>query len=444
MAERHLFNLLNTPVFLDDVLWIAAFIVAFVGLYFAFLRLFLPFLRKREDISPAKQRKGTFLVVILLILFFIEVIIKTLDINVVILDRLRVSLINEVLILMVIVYLILWLMTNLFIHRYFIKRDEDQQTRRIRPKKDTETIAINSLRWLLFSIAILVLLNYIDWDYTFFKINAPKEDSPPILIRFSSIIQTIVIYFIARLLIWVITQILLYGYYTRNEIDRGIRYAINTLFAYFVYFIATLVALRNLGMNLGLLIGGAAALLVGVGLALQSTFSDFFSGLVLLFERPIAVGDFVTYEGKTVQVQHIGLRATKVKDRDSVNFIIPNSKLISQTVMNWSYDEDSARFSIMVGVAYGSDTRLVERLLLQAAQEHPDVLKNPKPRVNFHNFGESSLDFLINYYSKNIYNSNWVKSDIRFRIDELFREHNVTIPFPQRDVWLRNQDQDSV
>jgi small-conductance mechanosensitive channel len=436
MTENELFSVLGIPVFPDDLLWLTGILLLMGILYFAFIRYFLPVLRKREDISPEKEQKGKLLVIALSLLIYLEVVIRVLDIRILLFDRLGLSLVVQVLIIIVLVYLVLWLTTNLFIHQYFKKREEVQPTRTLRAR-DTETSAINALRWLLFAIAVLFLLQYIDWDHTFFEIKSPKGDVP-IQIRLSSVLNTLIIYLITRLFLWVLTQIVLHRYYNRQSFDQGIRYSINRLLTYLFYFIATVVALHYLGMNLGLLLGGAAALLVGIGLALQNTFSDFFSGLVLLFERPIAVGDFITYDDKTVQVLHIGLRATKVKDRDSVNFIIPNSKLISQTVVNWSYDEKSARFQVTVGVAYGSDTRLVEELLMQAADEHPEILKRPKPKVLFKDFGNSSLDFVLNYYSKNIYNSEWLKSDLRFRIDELFREHNITIPFPQRDVWMRS------
>lgn len=437
MADKELFGVFNVPVFLDDLFWLTGTLLLLGTVYFVFQRYFIPYFRKREDISRDKEIKGKVLVLALLFLIFFEVFLRVLDIRIILFDRLQLFIVVEVLMLIVLVYLVLWLATNLFIHQYFKKREETQPATRTIRTRDTETTAINTLRWLLFTIAVLILMQYIDWDFTFFEIKSPKDDGQTIYFRVSSVLNTIIIFLIARLFNWVLTQIVLHRYYNRQNIDQGIRYSINRLLTYLVFFIATFIALRNLGMDLGLLLGGAAALLVGVGLALQNTFSDFFSGLVLLFERPIAMGDYIAYDNKTVQVLHIGLRATKVKDRDSINYIIPNSKLITHTVLNWSYDEKSVRFQVTVGVAYGSDTRLVEQLLLQAADEHPDIMKRPKPKVVFTDFGSSSLDFVINYYSKNIYNSDWVKSDLRFRIDELFREYHITIPFPQRDVWMK-------
>lgn len=436
MGNDVFFSIGDLPVYLMDFLILCGIFLLFAFLIFIFNKYFLKYIGKKEDISSAKLKKGSILFLILIILLFFDVSIVLLDIRYTLFNRIETKLIIEALILLVLVYLVLWVATNVFIHKYFKNREKPQVEVKV-TERDTESIAIKTLRWLLFSIALLILLRYINWDYTLWNIPSPKENAPDILIRLSSIINTILIYLIARLSIWIITQLLLFGYYRRKQFDQGVSYSINKLLAYIIYFAATLIALRNLGMDMGLLLGGAAALLVGVGLALQSTFSDFFSGLILLFERPIKIGDYVTFEGKPAEVQKIGLRASKVRDRDSINYIIPNSKLITQTVINWSYDEKSVRFQVNVGVAYGSDTDLVENLLIQAAIEHKDVLKRPKPKVVFSDFGNSSLDFQLNFYSRNIYNIEWVKSDIRFKIDRLFREHHVTIPFPQRDVWMR-------
>ena len=437
MNKDPLFYLGDFPVIPLDLFWLGFSLVCLLIVYFAFNRFFIPFLDRKEHISTRTKHKGIFLLISLLILIYVEISFKVLSIQFQLFNRINLYLILEAMILLVLIYLILWIITNIFIHRYFQNREKEAPVPET-PEQDPENSAVNSLRWLLFSVALLILFRYIDWDYILWTFKSPKADASDIHIRFSSILTTLIIFLVARLFLWVLTQLLLFRYYKRRQFDTGISYSINKLISYLVYFTATIFALRNLGMDMGLLLGGAAALLVGIGLALQGTFSDFFSGLILLFERPIKVGDFVSYDGKPVEVQKIGLRASKVIDRNSVNYIIPNSKLITQAVINLSHDEKSVRFQIYVGVAYGSDTALVEQLLMQAALEHKEVLKRPKPKVVFHDFGNSSLDFQLNYYSKNIFNAEWVKSDIRFTIDRLFREHKVTIPFPQRDVWMKN------
>jgi small-conductance mechanosensitive channel len=141
--------------------------------------------------------------------------------------------------------------------------------------------------------------------------------------------------------------------------------------------------------------------------------------------------------GTVGTVRRIGVRTSLVETRDNMTIIVPNSKLIGDVVTNWSHDEDKARFKIVVGVAYGSDTALVKKLLLQVAQEHPKALKRPAPIVRFVNFGDSSLDFELHFWTKEFIRIEDIKSDMRFETDRLFRENDISIPFPQRDVWMR-------
>ena len=438
MNNDPLFSLGNVPVHLDDLLWLSGILLLFAIILFLFNRILLTYLQKKFEINKDKIRKGSLLFTLLLLLIYLDITFWVLDIEIDLFNRIEFALLIEASIILVTTYLLLWIASNIILYRVSITRELKK------PGESSVLIpsqkAIRVLKWLLFSVALSILLQYIDWDHTLFSIKSPKEDGAPILFRLSSLITTVIIFLTAQLLIWVITQVLLFSYYKRKSFEEGIQYSINKLLEYIIYFFATIIALRYLGMDIGLLLGGAAALLVGIGLALQATFSDFFSGLVLLFERPIKVGDYVSFEGNPVEVQKIGLRASIVKNRDSINYIIPNSKLITQTVINWSHDEKSVRFQVVVGVAYGSDTRLVESILLEAADEHKDVLKRPKPKVVFSNFADSALEFKLNYYSTNIFNAEWVKSDIRFTIDEKFREKGVTIPFPQRDVWLKKDD----
>jgi len=435
--EDILFSIGPLPVTTRDLISIIGIMLVFVLVYLGISRLVLPVLMRKKEISQAKVVKGRYLLVIFLGLLLVEIGLSILEVEATLFRNISLTLLIESAILMVMIYVVLWIASNVYFHSFFTSREKNITEEQKSIEAINERAAINTLKWLLFAIAIMILQRYIDWDYTLWVFKSPREGSPDILIRISSILTTLIIFLIARLSTWVGTQIILHRYYRKQRFDAGISYSLTKLFSYLAYFIASIVALRNLGMDLGLLLGGAAALLVGIGLALQSTFSDFFAGLVLLFERPIKVGDYISFEGKPVLVQKIGLRASHVKNRDSINFIIPNSKLIMQPVVNWSHDEKSVRFHIVVGVAYGSDTIKVEELLLQAASSHRDVMKKPKPKVIFADFADSSLSFHLYFYSQNIYNAEWVKSDLRFKVDQLFRENGITIPFPQRDVWMR-------
>ena len=198
--------------------------------------------------------------------------------------------------------------------------------------------------------------------------------------------------------------------------------------------------LELLGVRLSVLLAGSAALLVGIGLGLQDSFKDVVSGLIILGEGTIEVGDIVIVDNLVARVKKIGLRTSRVETRDEASIIIPNSRLVVNNVTNWSHNQEPTRFQVTVGVAYGSDVRLVEKLLLQVAAEHPAVLAEPKARVEFQAFGNSSLDFILHFFSNEYMGIEFVKSDIRYAINDVFRANQVTIPFPQRDLWVRNPE----
>lgn len=228
-------------------------------------------------------------------------------------------------------------------------------------------------------------------------------------------------------------------YYKKENIDIGTQYAINQLIRYLLYTIGILTAIQTLGINLTVIWGGVAALLVGFGLGMQQTFNDLISGLFLLVERHVHVGDTIQVGDFTGTVKRIGIRSTEVMTWDYVSVIVPNSKLVMESVINWSYKDHPKRFDLTVGVAYGSDTELVERLLLEVTNKHSKIQNDPPPFVRFKDFGDSSLNFEIHFWSSDFFKLEDTKSDLRFAIDKAFRKNNVTIPFPQRDLWIRNE-----
>ena len=241
-----------------------------------------------------------------------------------------------------------------------------------------------------------------------------------------------------QVVLWLSNRFLRRFFFRHERVDVGRQYAVRQFVKYFVYFLAAFLVLEMIGVKMSVVWAGAAALLVGAGLGLQQAVSDLFSGIVLLSEGTVEVGDVVVVDGFVGRVVRIGLRTSKVATRDHVVIIIPNSKLVMENVTNWTHSATPARFEIKVGVAYTSDVLLVERLLLQAAQEHEKVLKKPEPGVQFIDFGDSSLDFRLLFYSEELMGIEFVKSDLRFAITRLFREHGVQIPFPQRDLWVKN------
>ena len=212
-----------------------------------------------------------------------------------------------------------------------------------------------------------------------------------------------------------------------------------SLFSYgkwFIYVIIILTTFHNIGVNVTAIFAASAALLVGVGLALQTLFQDIISGVFILVDQSVHVGDIIELDGKVGRVEEIKLRTTRAVTIDNKVLIIPNHLYLTNSLYNWTENGTETRENVLVGVAYGSDVQLVKKLLLEAASSHPLVLKEPKPAVLFTNFGESSLDFKLVFTLNNSFEAGTPKSDIRFEIDKLFRKNNISIPFPQRDVHL--------
>lgn len=186
-------------------------------------------------------------------------------------------------------------------------------------------------------------------------------------------------------------------------------------------------------------VSGAVA--IGFGFGAQNIINNFISGWILMWERPIKIGDFLELGEVRGTVESINTRSTRFRRVDGVHLLIPNSQLLENVVTNWTLEDDLIRTSIRVGVAYGSDVRLTESLIFQAANEHPDVLEEPPKLVLFDNFGDSSLEFELNVWVHSTAERGLrlIRSDLRFRIDELFRENGIVIAFPQRDVHLDGQ-----
>jgi small-conductance mechanosensitive channel len=200
---------------------------------------------------------------------------------------------------------------------------------------------------------------------------------------------------------------------------------------------------ENMGIDLTVLWGGLAALLVGIGLGMQDVFKDFISGIILLSERSVEVNDIVNVNGKIGRIKKIGLRTSLMRGRDDTMLILPNSSLVSNNVMNWTHQNNKVRFSVSVGVAYGTNTDLVKSLLLAVAVDNNKVLTYPAPFIRFTDFGNSSLNFELFFWSEELMRIENIISDLRFAINDAFLKHQITIPFPQQDVWLRSGFGDS-
>jgi small-conductance mechanosensitive channel len=325
-----------------------------------------------------------------------------------------------------------WILIKFVIFQYYHIRNKEIPTPT--ELKKISLFPSQTIQQIAYLVAGILLLRAFQIDYTLFSFQRGDVEMD---FHISSIFKAFLILLFARLIIWVLTQLLLHSYYKRKGVNIGAQYAFNQLMSYVLYVAAVLMAMESLGIKMTVIWGGAAALLVGIGLGLQQTFNDFFSGIILLFERSVEVGDVLDVEGMVGKVRRIGLRTSLVETRDNLTVVVPNSKLITEKVINWSHFDNKARFKVVVGVAYGSDTQLVKQLLLQAAEEHEKVLKSPPSFVRFISFGDSSLDFELHFYSRDLMPIEDTLSDLHFRIDQLFRENGVTIPFPQRDVWMK-------
>lgn len=232
---------------------------------------------------------------------------------------------------------------------------------------------------------------------------------------------------------WLVDRLLL-----RLGVERGVGQAVGTMGRYVIIAVGTLVILRSGGFDLGSLAVLAGAFSLGVGFGLQTIIHNFVSGLIILMERPIKEGDRIELHGVTGTVTRISIRSTLVVTNDNIDYVIPNSELISGVVINWTQSDRSVRFLLPVGVSYEADPQVVKRVLLEVADANPGVLKAPRPDVLFTGFGDSSMDFQLRVWTRDFTDRPGVlRSDLYFAIHHRFREEGIEIPFPQRVVHLR-------
>lgn len=390
---------------------------------------------KRETIKVKPERVVRVSVRYVFILAALIGILMILNLDYTLYDRngitFRISAILQTLLIFQLARLADWAISKILLYNYNKTRKDESIA------SDTNLTAANKpgkrsyiVRYLVYIIAVVLVLQNFKLDYHLFSFGETN-------VKISSLFNVALVMLLANLFAWIITELIMHTYYRRNEVNVGSRYAINQLLKYIIYIIAVFVAIETLGVKMTVVWGGLAALLVGVGLGLQQTFNDLFSGIILLFERTVEVGDVVEVGTLVGTVRRIGLRTSTIESRDNRTVFVPNSKLIMDNVVNWTHNDDKVRFTITVGVAYGSDTEQVKNILIEAAKENIYVLGKPVPSVRFIDFGDSALTFELMIWSRNFIVIEDIKSDLRFEIDRLFRENDIAIPFPQRDVWMR-------
>ncbi len=256
------------------------------------------------------------------------------------------------------------------------------------------------------------------------------------------IIGFLVLWFLAR---WIKRQ-LETKWLDGSKYEPGALEAVVTIAGYAGFVLAAVFALSLAGFDLSKLAIIAGALSVGIGFGLQNIVNNFVSGLILLFERPIKRGDWVVIGSTEGYVKKIRVRSTVITTFDRADVIVPNSELLSNQVTNWMFDVPEGRVHIIIGVAYGSDLELVRKVLFDVAMSHPEVVKDgsfPNPVVWLKDFADSSINFDLNFYIRQVDKRLTVSSEIRYAIDEAFRKHGISIPFPQRDLYIKNWPKDS-
>ncbi|MDU8886079.1 mechanosensitive ion channel [Yeosuana sp. MJ-SS3] len=274
------------------------------------------------------------------------------------------------------------------------------------------------------------------WEKTKEILNTHYDFSSDISISVKEVLIAITVIFITSLILRFIYKLI-----TRRlpEDDKTKFNVVYSYFKWFVYLVILLITLDAVGVNVTAIFAASAALLIGIGLALQTLFQDIISGVFILVDQTVHVGDIIEIEGKIGRVEEIKLRTTRAVTIDNKVLVIPNHLYLTNSLYNWTQNGTTTRESVEVGVAYGSDVELVKTLLLKVASDNKKVLKEPAPTVLFTAFADSSLNFKLVVTLDDSFQAHMPKSELRFAIDKVFRENNISIPFPQRDIHIIEQ-----
>ena len=256
-----------------------------------------------------------------------------------------------------------------------------------------------------------------------------------IILSPKSIVVIVVVFFLTYLFLKLFRRIV---FRTLNE-DTKLKFrGILTFFNYLIYLIVILITLDNVGVKVSAIFAASAALLVGIGLALQTLIQDVFSGISILADKTVHVGDVIQIDGQVGRVENIMLRTTRAVTRDNKVLIIPNHKFLTSILYNWTENGTLTKEIIKFGVAYNTDVKLLKEAVIEIAKSHPIILKTPEPFLLFDDYGDSALMFQLFFSMNKSFEANIVKSDLRFKIFERLKALNIEIPFPQRVVTFKN------
>lgn len=250
------------------------------------------------------------------------------------------------------------------------------------------------------------------------------------------ILVFLLFYLTAKIKKWVVYKLL-----ANSKTDLGVRIAVGTILRYVVLVIGFIIVLQTIGLDLSAVTVLAGALGVGIGFGLQNITNNFVSGIIILFERPIKVGDRIEVGDVSGDVISISMRSTTIVTNDNISIIVPNSDFISSKVINWSHNDRNIRFNVTVGVSYNEDPEKIRKILLEVAEENDGILKEPKPDVLFQEYADSALVFILRVWTGEYINKpDVLKSQILYSTFKKFKEHKVEIPFPQRDLHIKNEE----
>jgi small-conductance mechanosensitive channel len=267
--------------------------------------------------------------------------------------------------------------------------------------------------------------------------NYPIRLGSEISFSVGSLIIIFFVFILTRFLLKLSKRLLLY----RMDEDTQYKFrSIFTFFNYFVYLIVILITFDNIGVNVTAIFAASAALLVGVGLALQTFIQDIISGIFIIADKAVHVGDIIDIDGQIGKVENITLRTTRAVNIDNKVLIIPNHKFLTSILYNWTENGVITREHIKVSVAYDSDVNVVQQLLIDCAAQHKQVLKKPVPSVLLKDFGDNALIFQLFFTINKSFIAEKVKSDIRFSILAAFDKNKIEIPFPQRTLWVNKTE----
>ena len=253
-------------------------------------------------------------------------------------------------------------------------------------------------------------------------------------------ISTLIVFAIFIAVVSLVISLLKRVIYRSNRLSTSEKFSINKILRYAIILIAFIIGLRILGFDITVLLAGYAAVLVGLGFGLQNIFNDFISGIILLLDGSLKVDDIVEVNGRIYVVQEINFRTTTVLGRDENYVILPNSELTKNRVVNWTYNSKVSRFQVDIGVDYATDVIYIMETLKAVAKTTPRVLEKPQPFVRFENYGESSLDFSVYFYTTEIFRAENIKSDMRVEIFKALKAKGINIPFPQRVIRMKKDE----